>query len=246
MQITDSNDFNLRTAVYLLQKEQREFLLIPVFHVGSKQFYQEVTTELDKCDVILYEGIDFKKLKAFGKAYRIFAKRLGLCFQKDAINMSNYRSKLVRADFDNESAKREWSKIPLISRWLFKITFPIGLIILSYGETKKSFAKCFRNRDFYDRQLWFMKNGKKNSVENFIMEKRNQVIIQKIDEQINLPVSIGKRIGVIYGAAHMKSAIAHLLRNRQFKLKDSWFLTVFWLTRREFKYKRAEGAMKKR
>ena len=78
MQVIDSNDFNLRTAAYLLTNGTIEFLIIPVVHIGSKEFYKEVTKELDKCDIILFEGIGLKAMNSLGNAYKRCAKRLSL------------------------------------------------------------------------------------------------------------------------------------------------------------------------
>ena len=46
MQTVDTNDFNLRTAVYLLHKDNLDIVIIPVLHIGSKNFYREVNFEL--------------------------------------------------------------------------------------------------------------------------------------------------------------------------------------------------------
>ena len=127
MQIIDSNDFNLRTAAYLLKNQDLEFLIIPVLHIGSTEFYQEVITELNKCDLILFEGVGLKKLKGFRRAYQQFAKRVGLVYQGDEINMKRFGAKLIHADFNRNIAEQEWKRIPLISRLLFRTIYPIGL-----------------------------------------------------------------------------------------------------------------------
>lgn len=240
MQIVDSNDFNLRTAVYLFERGNVEFLLIPMLHVGSKEFYREVSQQLEKCDSIIYEGIGLKRFGAVWNSYRRFARRLNLCYQNDELDIKRFQSKLIHADYAGEVAEKEWKKIPLIGRILFKISYPIGLTLLSLREDRKSFAKTFRKHEEIDDQFWFMKIGKSNSVSKFITEKRNKVIKQKIDEQL-LDVSKDDwRIGVIYGAAHMPEIVHYLMNYHKFIVKDSWFLTVLWLTDQKFSFKQNE------
>jgi hypothetical protein len=55
MQFIEKNSFNVRSAVYRLQKpnDPLEFVLFPMIHVGSKQFYDEVRQRLLNCDLIL-------------------------------------------------------------------------------------------------------------------------------------------------------------------------------------------------
>ncbi|MEK6482551.1 hypothetical protein WJR50_33795 [Catalinimonas sp. 4WD22] len=240
MQIIDSNDFNLRTAAYLLKNQDLEFLIIPVLHIGSTEFYQEVIAELNKCDLILYEGVGLKKLEGFKHAYRQFASRLGLVYQGDEINTKKFGSKLIHADFNREIAEQEWKKIPVISRLLFRTLYPIGLFFLSHYYTKSSLAKSYRQKHELDDQFWFMTHGKANSVENFINIKREKTIFNAIDQQID-EASKEIRIGVIYGAGHMKKVLNYLMDTYSFKIVDSWFLTVFWLTDSEFEYKRKEN-----
>ena len=70
MQIVESTDFFLRTGVFYLKNKnpdiQLEFMTIPMFHIGTLGFYREVREKLEKCDIIFYEGIDFKRGEMFG------------------------------------------------------------------------------------------------------------------------------------------------------------------------------------
>jgi hypothetical protein len=45
MQFIEKNSFNVRSAVYRLKKDGAglEFLLFPMIHVGSKEFYEDVS-----------------------------------------------------------------------------------------------------------------------------------------------------------------------------------------------------------
>ncbi|MCE7990650.1 MAG: hypothetical protein HEP71_01665 [Roseivirga sp.] len=240
MQIIDANDYNLRTAVYLFERGKLEFLVIPMLHIGSKEFYQEVSQELEKCDFIIYEGVGLKKLVSVWSSYRRFAKRLGLRYQNDELVMKKFQHKLIHADYAGKAAEDAWKKIPLTGRLLFRFSLIIGLTFLSFKENKRSFAKTFRKNEGTDDQLWFMKIGKSNSVHNFIMEKRNNIIMEKIDEQLQNERKDDVRIGVIYGAAHMPGIIHHLMNKHKFTIKDSWFLTVLWLSKQNFRFKRKE------
>lgn len=213
-----------------------------MLHVGSKEFYREVSGELEKCDAIIYEGVGLKRLGGVWNSYRRFARRMGLCYQNDELDMKQFQPKLIHADYAGEAAENEWKKIPLIGRLLFRVTYPIGLTLLSLTENKRSFTKSFRKNKDIDDQFWFMKIGKSNSVSNFITKKRNDIIIQKIDQQLQDVRETDYRLGVIYGAAHIPGIAHHLMSKHKFTIKDSWFLTVLWLSEQNFSYKSNENS----
>ncbi len=241
MQIIDSNDFNLRTACYLLNRGEMEFVLIPVFHIGTQEFYDEVRTELDKCDQILFEGIGLKNLDALWWAYKKLASRLGLKYQNDVLKLSDFKDRLIHADFDEVRGMQEWKQIPLISRVFFKTLFPFGLLFLSFFETRMTFVKSFREKEDADDTFWFMRFGKTRSVKDFLGRKREELIFQEIDRITRQHKTGPLRIGIMYGAGHMGRVLEYLLEQQRFRISDSWFLTVCWLTSTRFRFKRNEG-----
>ena len=58
MQFIEKNSFNVRSVVYSLKKDgsRLEFLIFPMIHVGSTEFYDEISRRLASCDLILAEG----------------------------------------------------------------------------------------------------------------------------------------------------------------------------------------------
>jgi hypothetical protein len=63
MQFIEKNSFNVRSAVYELKKDGTglEFLIFPMIHVGSREFYEEMSRRLSTCDLILAEGVKSKR-----------------------------------------------------------------------------------------------------------------------------------------------------------------------------------------
>lgn len=107
MQFIEKNSFNVRSAIYRLQKdgEGLEFVLFPMIHVGSKEFYDEVSDRLAKCDLILAEGIDSKKANLLTRSYRIVKKirRMDLVTQQEGMKVASFRHKLMNADMEGRA-----------------------------------------------------------------------------------------------------------------------------------------------
>lgn len=83
----------LRTAIYgLVHPESgQKIKMIGMVHVARPEFYQEIQTELDDCDVIFYEGVRGRVTRWITLVYRIptwFFSRTGLVAQNSKINLS--------------------------------------------------------------------------------------------------------------------------------------------------------------
>src|SRR5688572_341946 len=73
MQFIEKNSLNVRSAVYLLKKDGTglEFLVFPMIHVGSREFYDEINRRLSSSDLVLAEGVKSKKGNMLTPSYRI-------------------------------------------------------------------------------------------------------------------------------------------------------------------------------
>ena len=97
MQFIEKNSFNVRSAVYRLKKEGTglEFLLFPMIHVGSREFYEEVSRRLSSCDLILAEGVKSRKANILTLSYRVVKKirRMDLVTQQEGMNVDRFARK---------------------------------------------------------------------------------------------------------------------------------------------------------
>ena len=60
-----------------------KFRLVPMIHIGSKEYYRIVFDNLNECDEIFYEGAYIKGINLYSKQYNRIASKLGLVSQKD-------------------------------------------------------------------------------------------------------------------------------------------------------------------
>lgn len=80
-----------------------------------------------------------------------------------------------------------------------------------------------------DDDLWFMKSGNNNSINNLILKKRDQNTIQKIKEVFEENKAKHIKAGILYGVGHMNTLITFLMNELGYVPYDSKFLTVFSL-----------------
>jgi hypothetical protein len=134
MQFIEKNSFNVRSAIYHLKKDGAglDFLLFPMIHVGSQQFYDEVGRRLMACDSILAEGVGSKRASLLTLSYRIVKriKRMDLVTQKDGLKLSGMRDRIVNADMSGRAFDERWSTLPLLLRVQLFLLIPAYVIYL--------------------------------------------------------------------------------------------------------------------
>jgi len=71
-----------------------------MIHIGSAAFYQDVRHRMDRCDVVLFEGVRSVAVRILTAAYTLAArsKRLGLVTQADALRVAGMKQPLIHAD----------------------------------------------------------------------------------------------------------------------------------------------------
>jgi hypothetical protein len=59
VQFIENNVLGVRAALYSLVRPDGapRFLLFPMIHIGSPDYYSQVHKKLDDCDIVLFEGV---------------------------------------------------------------------------------------------------------------------------------------------------------------------------------------------
>src|SRR5262245_38234485 len=134
MQFIEKNSFNVRSAVYHLKKDDTglEFLLFPMIHVGSKEFYEEVSRRLAACDLILLEGVNTRKANLLTLSYRVVKKirRMDLITQREGMIVSGFRDRIINSDMDGRTFDERWASLPLGLRAQLFLYIPFYAVYL--------------------------------------------------------------------------------------------------------------------
>src|SRR5262245_12840619 len=145
MQFIEKNSFNVRSAVYCLKKEGSalEFLLFPMIHVGSSEFYDEISRRLASCDLILAEGVKSKRANLLTLSYRIVKhiRRMELVTQRDGMRVETFRAKILNTDIEGAAFDERWSSLPLSLRVQLLVLIPTFVVYLFLFGTREMLAK---------------------------------------------------------------------------------------------------------
>jgi len=116
VQFIEKNSFNVRSAIYRLKRDRDdfEFHLFPMIHIGTMEYYREVGQRISKCDLLLIEGVQSKRVHFLTLSYRIVKKikRMDLVTQQDALNLEDINSKCINADIKEHEFDKRWTSLP--------------------------------------------------------------------------------------------------------------------------------------
>ena len=232
MQFVEKNSYDLRVAVYRAKREESglEFLLIPMIHVGSQQYYDEVHRRLSSCDLILAEGVKSRKIRSL-TSYQVLglAPRLGLVTQKNALDLTDLKDRIVHSDIAGEEFDRRWTELPLFRRALAMMVHPAAYAYMAIFGNREILAAELALEDLPSQEEALRQSEDADQFDDLLITERDRVLIDKI-QSLQAPAGASKQlVGVPYGAGHMRGLCAFLLGTLQYRIVGSEWLTVFVL-----------------
>jgi hypothetical protein len=184
MQFIEKNSFNVRSAIYSLNKdgEGLEFILFPMIHVGSKEFFAEVSDRLAKCDLILAEGVGSKKANLLTRSYRIVKKirRMDLVTQQEGIKVADFRSKLMNADMEGPAFDDQWSSLPLALKAQIFFLTPVYVIYLFLFGTRETIAENIAVEDLPSSNEVLLQDDDFDKLDALLIDERDRRLIRNI------------------------------------------------------------------
>ena len=231
MQIIESTDFGVRSAIIYLEagKGAPRFTLFPMVHVAEAAFYEEIARRLEACDVVLCEGVKSPTASLLTASYRYFANqtRLGLVSQR-SMKLDHIKDRLIHADVSGEAFEKQWSKLSVLYRMVLPLAAPaIGLYIRYFG-TRKFIARHLSMNLRKSRED-ILKSGDSEKVDDILLNWRDQRLLEVIERERLKQENVDLSIGILFGAAHMRSVIRYLMDSAGYRVIRAEWVRVFGL-----------------
>src|SRR5215475_10405238 len=231
MQFIEKNSLNVRSAVYHLKKDGvgLEFLLFPMIHVGSKEFYDEVSRRLAACDLILAEGVNSRKAELLTLSYRVVKKirRMDLVTQQDGMKVSGLRDKIINSDMEGRAFDERWSVLPLGLKAQLFLFLPIYVVNLFLFGTRETLAENMALEDLPSSDEILLQDESFEKFDTLLIDERDRRLITHLKKLHDSQQRDKKIVGVVYGARHMRNAIRFLLGGLKYRVAKAEWVTVF-------------------
>ena len=231
MQFIEKNSFNVRSAIYRLQKDGQglEFILFPMIHIGSKEFYDDVSDRLAKCDLILAEGIDSRKASLLTRSYRIVKRirRMDLVTQQEGMKVASFRDKLMNADMEVHAFDEKWSSLPRTLRAQLFFLVPVYVIYLFLFGTRETIAENIAVEDLPSSNEVLLQDDDFDKLDALLIDERDRRLIRNIASLDEASGKNKKTVGVVFGAMHMRNVTSFLLHKLKYRITKADWVTVF-------------------
>ena len=218
----------LRAACYRLRSEEYTavFLLFPMIHIGTPEYYRDVFSRLSECDIVLFEGLASFRARLLATSYRWVARRprLNLATQSEGLKLADLAVRLVHADVAGKEFKKRWQQISMGKRVALMCMSPIYGFWLYLTASRKSLGKHLGLEDLPSRDSTLHQDGS-SAIEQAFLGSRDQKLVSRIDDVMHDEVA-SRTIGVVYGAAHMRAVIQHLMSRRNYHVASCDWMTV--------------------
>jgi hypothetical protein len=231
MQFIEKNSFNVQSAIYLLKSDNSNlrFALFPMIHVGSKEYYDEVSRRLAQCDLILAEGVRSKKVEILTFSYRIVKKikRMNLVTQREALKTSAFSEKFINADMDGRVFDERWASLPTILKAQLALIIPIYVIYLFIFGTRELIASHLAVDDLPSRDELLNYDQSFEPFDALILDERDRHLIGQIQKLHQTSDQGNKLVGIVYGARHMRTIVRFLMGKLSYRIIGAEWITVF-------------------
>jgi hypothetical protein len=196
-------------------------------HAASEEFYKGVQTELEKCDVILFEGVNSTKTNLVTRIYEIAAAgpRLRLKLQRRSLDLEKLRERMVHADQDEISFNKGWKSLPFGTRLFIGMVGPLIGGLAYFLLDRETLAKGLEPSSLPASKYWADEEDKPLS--ELIGISRDRYIIKKLQTCYKENQGSEIRIGVLFGASHAEAVEAYLTDSLGFHVASASRYNVF-------------------
>ena len=228
MQFIESSVIGLRAACHVLRSPEHgaEICLFPMIHIGTANFYAEVRRRLEACDLLLFEGVKDFRVRILALSYSIAARsrRLNLVTQRDALVVPLVQQQRIRADVSTEQFAAAWRGVPWYQRLGLLLGAPVFGCWVYLTGSRESIGRRLSSEEVESNRDFEMFESVPE-LENVLSTTRNARLIEEIASVLSAKTA--KRIGILYGAAHMRAVSRLLTVKYKYRIVESEWVTVF-------------------
>jgi hypothetical protein len=232
VQLLEVNSFGVRSAVVRLQHPQTpmRFVLFPMLHLGSADFYREVATRLHGCQLVVAEGIRGRSTAALAltRAYRLLrrSQRLGLVVQE--LDLGGLGVPVIGPDMSAAEFGQRWRQLAVVPRMLVWCLVPLFACGIALFGSRRFLARGLGSLDDLPAREERVPEGFED-MERLIVDDRDKLLLDALasihEQRCHEPIEVA----VIYGAEHMRAVVHDLSARFGYRPVSADWLNVFRL-----------------
>lgn len=231
MQIIEHSIVGTRTAVLRLRRpgSPLQFVLFPMLHVASPEFYAAVAQRLRQCDLLVVEGVSGRSVLTWAimLTYRIMPanRRCGLVV--DNIEYGSLGVELINPDVTAAEFAQGWRVMPLRYRILMWCVIPIVAVAQFFGGTRRLLSPEIELNDLPSaRDETYSDSEFAEHFERTFGGDRDERLLAVLSELVRTRSSERIDVAVVYGAGHVPAIVRGLMDRHGYRPRTAEWLTV--------------------
>ncbi|MCM3872102.1 MAG: hypothetical protein ND895_15575, partial [Pyrinomonadaceae bacterium] len=120
-----------------------------------------------------------------------------------------------------------WSSLPIVLRAQLFIIIPVYVVYLFLFGTRETLAKHLALEDLpsSDEILW--EDESLEQLDSLLVDERDRKLIEHIAKLNDERSEETQRIGIVYGAFHMRAVMAFLIQKLKYRVTKAEWVKVF-------------------
>lgn len=227
MQIVDANALWIRSTILTLRRRETPmtFEVYPMQHVGSPEFYERVRRRVNRCDLVVAEGVgDSRAGRLLTMSYGIarFWRSSGLIVQN--LYPYSFDIPVVCPDMTGAQFDRGWSALPWWQRAVMTcVVPPYALAMLVMGPRRFILDNMQGVDEFEVAKL---DDTNMPELVYLILDQRDQLLLDALFDLHRRRCHEDIRIAVVYGAAHVPAIVNGLAARYGYIARYGDFMTI--------------------
>ncbi|MFC7545937.1 hypothetical protein [Plantactinospora sp. GCM10030261] len=231
MQIIEHSIIGTRSAVLRLRRpgSQLEFVLFPMLHVASPDFYAAVARRLRQCDLLVVEGVSGRSVLtwAITLTYRVIPRNRRSGLVADNIPYRSLGVELLNPDVTAAEFTQGWRTMPLRYRALMWSIVPIVVVAQFFGGTRRLLAPDVEVNDLpSERDEMGADDEFTEHFDHVFRDTRDERLLAALGELIRTRSSERIDVAVVYGAGHVPAIVRGLADRHGYRVRTADWLTV--------------------
>jgi hypothetical protein len=231
MQIIEHSFMGTRSAVVRLVRRDAElqFVVLPMLHVASPQFYAEVTERLRRCDLLVLEGMGRSAMSwAITSSYRCMPRnrRSGLVEQR--IPYASLGIPLINPDLTGVEFVREWRKeVPRSIRMLVWCAIPFIAVYSYFAGPRRLLSPDIEVNDLPSPAEEIAQDEGFDHLERALGGERDERLLAALSELVRTRADERIDVAIVYGAGHVPTIVRGLYERHGYRPRSAEWITVY-------------------
>jgi hypothetical protein len=152
---------------------------------------------------------------------------MDLITQHDGMQVDGFREKILNADMEERIFDEDWSSLPIMLRAQLCIIVPVYVVYLFLFGTRETLAKNLALEDLPTSEEILSEDENFEQLDSLLVDERDQKLIEhiaKLDEERS---EESQRVGIVYGAFHIRSTVAFLMQKLEYRVAKAEWVKVF-------------------